>query len=138
MASTLPLFLVFAWFTQPNASPQQDAASSITGIYSDMRLIGESGDVVGTEVFLLKSFDWNRIAHHVLFQHADGSPGSPTLVAAKLRGDVLEFELPASFKGWGTFKGRVVKGHLVGRWSGTVGEMDLPQRPSYWQTEPAR
>ena len=63
-----------------------------TGTYSNMGGT-ESGDVGGTRVIVLWSLAGDREQYFVVVQQADGVPGDPELVQARVRGATIEFTL---------------------------------------------
>jgi hypothetical protein len=106
----------------------------VTGCFTDMRYVQETGDVVGMEVSILYSNGAGPEGEFwVLFQIAEGAPSPPVLVKAKVVGKAVEFTLPASAGTLGTFKGVIGEQALVGTFSGVRERVRLPRGRSYWQ-----
>lgn len=104
----------------------------LTGVYSDMARVEETGDIVGTEIFLLVSTDGMEVDFHALVQFAEGVPEPPQLVDVDVRGASIEFE--ATFLGRPVrFRGRVTADSLEGELDGLSGEVSLPRGRSFWQ-----
>ena len=92
-------------------------AVKITGVYSDMRISQQSGDVIGIEIVLVPS----RAGYFVVFQASEGEPDKPLVVPARVSRDGLEFVLPESSSYTGKFIGRFTC-------SGLEGSFDAGQR----------
>jgi len=112
------------------------AKDIITGVYSDMRLIPEEGDYLGTEVTLLESRTDGTPHYHALVQFAEGEPSSPQLVPVSVKGVNIKFT--ANYIGIMDVKfvGYVTEDSLKGSFSGLDGEVDLPRGNSIWQSDP--
>lgn len=115
------------------AAPPPPAEIQITGVYSDLRQIEETGDILGTEVFLLYSGDGGEGRYHALVQFAEGVPEPPQLVAAQVQGTRVEFT--ATFLGDlpMRFRGEVTRDALRGEFEGPAGQVALPRGKSFWQ-----
>ncbi len=105
----------------------------ITGCFTDMHDVAETGDVVGMEVCVRYGSSGEGADHWVLFQIAEGRPAPPVLVRAAVKGDSVEFTLPVSQGRVGTFKGKVSASACVGTFSGMQSPVRLPRGKSYWE-----
>ena len=65
------------------------------GLYSSMQASAESGDVGGMEVMIITDYSAEPTAYYAVVQTAQGVPGTPVLVRARVRGENIEFTLPA-------------------------------------------
>jgi hypothetical protein len=99
------------------------------GIYSDLRIGPETGDLGGFEIFILPSSDTTFDA---LVQVAEGAPQQPVLVPARLDDSLVTFKMPETAGAMGTFKGYLSRCRLRGRFENDI-EIDLPRRASFWQ-----
>ncbi len=117
----------------PAEEPSRSAAPPrVTGHYSDFQYFPDSGDVGGTEVFLL--YGDNKL--WALLQVAEGWPGEPVLVEAKATGQSITFPFP-QFGTQATFSGQVTAYGLEGtiqRPEGPV-PLKLPRRNTFWQSQ---
>lgn len=113
--------------------PSPDAPTrSVTGIYSDMGHVRETGDVIGTEIFILYAADGPEGRYWAVVQFAEGVPEPPQLVPVEVRGSSVE--LTASFAGYDMrFRGRIGADALEGEFDGPIGRIRLPRRDSFWQ-----
>lgn len=102
-----------------------------TGIYSDMRYVAEGGDVVGMEVFVVSAAGGYR----AVVQCAEGVPGDPVVVAARVDGASLSFDVPAERSSMchGRFTGTLAPDGLRGRFDGEHETRVLRRGKSYWQ-----
>ena len=121
--ATFGLFLVIGSLAAAQA-PQV----KVTGTFSSLEYNEESGDLLGAEVYIFVSG-----GHWVLYQESPGEPVEPSLVKAKVSGDSIEFTVPDISGGKKTFKGKISKSHLIGKFSGSKELIKLPRRKSYWQ-----
>jgi hypothetical protein len=114
----------------PGATFTDTSGHQVTGIYTDMHVSEVTGDIGGTEIFILRS----NLGYHVLIQLAEGVPGTPVLVQAEVSGLNIEFELPSDSRlsGLGHFKGALAADTLRGRFSNSF-EVSLPRGSSFWQ-----
>jgi hypothetical protein len=123
---TIAAFLSGAAFLASSGMVATEKRVTVTGIYSDMEYVEETGDLVGTEIFLLLSGE----GHFVLVQVAEGSPGVPLLLPARVDGQSLTFELPEC----GKFTGQISAGKLVGSFANCSNwHVRLNRKRSYWQ-----
>ena len=106
-----------------------DTATKITGIYSDLTYSAEEGDVGGIELFVVNS----NHGYYVVYQSAEGEPGVPVVIPAKVEGHHLRFSVPASVDGRGTFSGSVSGDALSGKFTGNGEDVHLKRKASYWQ-----
>lgn len=82
----------------------------VTGTYSDMTHVDESGDVVGVEIHLLRASS----GFFVVFQDAEGVLRDPYLVRAKVEAGRVEFVLPYRDGYSGKFVGQMRPHGLIG------------------------
>jgi len=130
----LPLIfstLTIALFGSMNftAATEPKPQIKITGTFSDMGFVEESGDVVGTEITIL--FGGNT--YWVLYHEAEGQPAEPKLVKAKVNGTSIEFTVQGLSGKPRIFKGKITKSNLTGSLLGLNESMKLPRKKSYWQ-----
>lgn len=95
----------------------------VTGFFSDMHFLQESGDVAGMEVWIV----YGPGRYYAVVQIADGAPEIPLVVPAEVNGLSVRFHLQDNM----TFSGKVTSRGLVG----VLGSerIVLPRRKSYWQ-----
>lgn len=107
----------------------------ITGVYSCMKFNGDGGDLIGIEVWLVRSGD----GYSIVFQSSEGVPSPPIVANASFSSETLTFTVPSGPYAGSTFIGRITGGILVGRFSdGKLGpdgsaEVRLSRGKSYWQ-----
>ncbi len=111
------------------------AKNVITGVYSDMRLIPEESDYLGTEVTLLESRKDGVLQYHALIQFAQGEPTPPQLVSVSVKGMNIEFIVNYMGMMNVKFVGYVTEDSLKGSFS-QLGEVVLPRGNSIWQSDP--
>lgn len=107
----------------------------ITGMYSNMVLNKESGDVLGSEMFIV----YSNKGYFVTFQSSEGEPTIPVVTDLKVNGTHIEFSLPEGHAYNGTFKGDITYQDLTGSFE--RGQLDytgekvfrLKRKDSYWQ-----
>lgn len=111
-------------------------ANSLTGIYSDISFNKESGDLLGSEIFLMRGNN----EFFVVFQSAQGVPSTPVLVTAKIKGNKLSFQLPKNDNAYsGLFEAVLYRDRLEGFFGdGQLApngkkKFILRKRMSYWQ-----
>ena len=112
------------------ASVASAAEPRVTGTYSSLRFGTE--DLTGMEVSVL----YGGHAYYVLVQCAEGEPGVPALVPARVDGLALSFQLSESSRsGCPTtpFRGTIGSKGLSGRFGGMAWPGFLKRGPSYWQ-----
>lgn len=105
----------------------------VTGIYSDLHYIEESGDLLGTEIFIVFGGGGGYYAY---LQCAEGGPSKPVLVMATVRGNEVELaphndqdsHCPNT-----KFKGKISTQGLKGKFDGTDYPALLKRKRSYWQ-----
>lgn len=110
------------------------AALPITGTFSDLRYVEESGDLVGTEIRIAAAGD----GYQAVVQFAEGAPGELTTVPvifapAGEEQSELRFDLPSTSPYAGRFLGRVTRQLLEGEFvfaSGGRLAVRLPRRTS--------
>lgn len=118
------------------ASPFAYAAEGpypFTGTYSDLRCIEEEGDVVGTEITILASFEGVSYRYHALVQFAEGVAGLPQLVPVELDGENFYFRANYLGQLGAEFSGTINKAGLSGRFAEPLDiTVDLPRKRSFW------
>jgi hypothetical protein len=117
---------------------------SPTGIFSNMQFNGESGDIVGTEIFI--TFGGGEYWAQV--QIAEGEPFAPKLVKLKLQDNKISFDLPEDFTEVHNdangeketpihqlvhYEFEIKADHLVGGSQDNL--LDLKRSNTYWQTQ---
>jgi len=131
VSATLPI-MTMAW---PISAA--DTKPRITGIYSDMSYHQESGDLVGTEIFVV----YTPNEYVAFFQNWEGGSSRPVVVPVQVSGDTIAFKVPEPSLGAGEYIGRVGKTGFDGtvryrRPDGTSGKAEpihLKRKKSYWQ-----
>lgn len=116
-------------------SAQVHAATTtkITGVYSDLHYIEESGDLLGTEVFIVFG---GSSGYYAYLQCAEGGPSKPVVVAATVHGNEVELaphNEPNTHCPNSKFKGKVSRQGLEGKFEGTDYPGLLKRKRSYWQ-----
>jgi hypothetical protein len=108
-----------------------DASKRITGIYTNMEFHPESGDVVGAEIFLVRS----GMGDFVTFQISEGAPFPPVVVPARINEQRISFELPEGNRPLsGVFEGEIGNDAIRGNFAGTGFDLFvLKKKKSYWQ-----
>ncbi len=118
----------------------------VTGIFSDLRFVEESGDLVGTEMFIVVA---ENGGYAVAVQFAEGEPGLPFVARIDEPpppppGSIPPEELgrfPIAFTieepaYRGRFEGHVYIDRIEGSFhfhSNTHHNVNLPRKSSYWQ-----
>ncbi|HEV8199269.1 MAG TPA: hypothetical protein VGS03_04545 [Candidatus Polarisedimenticolia bacterium] len=100
----------------------------VTGIYSDMRFIQNSGDVLGTEIMIVTSVK----GYYAFIQVSEGEPAVPVVVPITVEGAMVSFNVPDSLGG-GEFRGKVSDIGLTGGFGGDRQSWNLKRGKSYWQ-----
>ena len=121
----LLLLLSVILFTQTYSQKK----TQITGVYTNLEYVKESGDVVGMEVIIVYSTDGKNGQHYALVQEAQGLPSQPILVQVKVDKDGIEFSLSDKQ----VFRGKISKKELVGKFVGNENIIKLKRKKSYWQ-----
>lgn len=106
--------------------------TKITGVYSNLEYIKENGDVVGMEINIVYSTDGTKGQHYALVQEAEGVPTPPVLVQVSVNKDEIEFSI-SSQQSKRTFRGKIGKKELVGKFDGKVESIHLKRKKGYWQ-----
>lgn len=102
----------------------------ITGVYSNMRFGTE--DVTGVEILLV----FSRAGYYAVMQCAEGAPGVPMVLPAKVAGSSVEIEPPLSKDSRcpnSKFRGTIEESGLRGTFEGTDWPGFLERGSSYWQ-----
>lgn len=124
LACLLLLFLAnTSW-----AAPQP----KVTGTFSSLRYIKESGDVLGVEISIV----YGNYGYFALVQCAEGAPSKPVLVSAEVNGNNIQLAVhddPASHCPMAPFSGKVTATGLRGNFEGTDYPGFLKRGKGYWQ-----
>jgi hypothetical protein len=111
----------------------------IPGIYSGLSYHQESGDLLGTELFIVPSSD-QQDGYVVFVQRWEGGTTFPVVVAVQVDGNELVFEVPAPSLAKGEYRGRVTEKGFTGIWryrmsDGSYREepIQLSRKKSYWE-----
>jgi len=121
------ILLAILFLFAPTSGFSEQPKVQLTGIFSSFEYGDESGDLGGYEIFVIYSN-----GHWVLYQEAFGEPSTPSLVKAKIDGLNIEFTV-ADLQGHKkTFKGKISKTHLIGKFD-NGDQLKLPRKKSYWQ-----
>lgn len=105
--------------------------NKVTGMFSDMHYINESGDVIGTEIFIV----YGSSGYYAIMQCAEGSPSKPVLVKATIKNNEVKLESATEESNcpMGVFSGKVNSNYLRGKFEGTEYSVILKRKKSYWQ-----
>jgi hypothetical protein len=126
LARSLPV-LVLALFASAQTNPH------VTGFFTNMMLVADSGDVVGMEVWVV----YARGEYWATVQLADGFPQPPGVVHAEVFGPKISFEVPdpgPNSNGNGPkfrFTGEISAAGLTGTFRQQ--KVLLRRTKSYWQ-----
>lgn len=117
-----------------DASPT--AVVRVPGIYSDLAYNSESGDLLGTEIFIVVAPD-DRKTRYVVFIQSWGEGGfDPVAVPAKVDGDSVSFIVAPPSVLAGEYKGQVTKSGFDGSYhldNGYTSAIHLKRKKSYWE-----
>ena len=110
----------------------------VTGVFSSLEYNREGGDLLGIEVFI---FYGGGGEYWLLFQESNGEPDTPQLVKASVSREVIQFTISESTvsgdgkvdSGSRTFKGRITKTQIIGKFTDSNETIKLPRKKSYWQ-----
>lgn len=122
LLATLPLLFI--------AGPTMSAEPGSTGTFSSLRFGTE--DLTGMEISVVFGGD----EHYVIVQCAEGTPGVPEVVVARLLGKALSFQLSANtLSGCPTtkFSGTINSNGLTGSFDHSDWPGFLKRGKSYWQ-----
>jgi hypothetical protein len=123
------LLLLVAFSSEAQRKPR------VTGLFTDMRYSEESGDLVGTEVWIV----YGPGGYYATVQIAEGSPGVPQVVPVEVSGSNVRFAVRQE---WIDQDGKpapdttiVFDGTVTSRgFSGTSNpRFNLKRGNSYWQ-----
>ncbi len=107
----------------------------VTGIYSDLRYNEESGDLSGTEIFIVTAAG----GYEAFVQAAEGEPGVAVVVPVKVSRDRISFTVPKPSSSAGIYEGRISATGFVGTvttaYNGKThsSAVQLRRKNSYWQ-----
>lgn len=111
----------------PESTPVQ-----ITGVFSDMHVSPETGDIGGAEVIIMRSLEHGEADYFAVVQFAFGKPDDPVLTRVMVtKPNAVEFEVPGTKLG--TFRGRVTSKALAGAFDGNGLAIRLPRGKSFYQ-----
>jgi len=112
------------------APAREKIDTSITGMYSNLELNDEGGDLLGMEVYLVSGTG----EYFAVVQCAGGVPGRPVITSVQASGATISFKLPEGQPECGTsFTGTISKKGLRGRFLGEEGDRWLPRGKGYWE-----
>lgn len=118
---------------QKKRVPAKPAPAQITGIYSDLHYGEISGDIGGTEIFIMLA---ESSPYMATVQIAQGVPTDPVLVPVKVTGNDIEFSFPAGSemaKSYGTYHGTISARGLTGKFANEEEKTFLKRKPSHWE-----
>lgn len=118
---------------QKKRAPAKPVPAQITGIYSDLRYGEISGDIGGTEIFIMLA---QSSPYMATVQIAEGVPTDPVLVPVKVTGNDIEFSFPAGSdldKSYGTYRGTITARGLTGKFANEGEKTFLKRKPSHWE-----
>jgi hypothetical protein len=124
------ILLVLLCIFIPNIVLAAENNGKITGCYSDMWISEESGDVGGTEIFIVGAGS----AYFALIQVAEGEPSAPQLVSVKIANNSINFTMADFFDENKKiqFKGTITAKKLKGTFTNGT-EIELKKKLSFWQ-----
>jgi len=109
----------------------------IAGIYSNLGDFLETGDVLGTEIFIIPTGSSEYVA---FYQCWEGESTQPLTFPVKVVGQTISFTVPEDSCGDGTYKGRISKAgfdgtrtHRLLDGSSKNEPVHLKRGKSYWQ-----
>lgn len=108
--------------------------SKVTGIFTTLTSDRETGDISGTEIFVMYS---NR-GYYVTYQCAAGEVSEPVLLKATIAGSVIQFRVPESFKyfcDYGDFRGIIKSNGIEGVFQQTNQKVFLRRKESFSQRD---
>jgi len=109
----------------------------IAGIYSNIVDFVETGDVLGTEIFVIPTGGREYVA---FYQCWEGESTLPLTLPVEVAGQTISFTVPEDSCGSGTYNGRISKAGFDGTW--TIRLLDgssknqpvhLKRGKSYWE-----
>jgi hypothetical protein len=106
--------------------------TKVTGLFTDMHYISESGDVLGTEIFII----YSNSGYYAVMQCAEGAPSKPVVVNASIIGNKIKLQPhndPSSHCPMASFIGQITPSGLRGKFEGTDYTGLLKHQRSYWQ-----
>ena len=111
---------------------QSASEIKVTGIFSSMYQNPETEDIVGMEIFILKT----RNQYYAILQMAEGEPYKPVIVEVKITGNNIEFKTPGPPEDYipqDVFKGKISQTGISGKWEKAGYESFLKRGKSFWQ-----
>ena len=105
-----------------------DDTVRITGCYSDLEYVAESGDLVGFEFFIVYSGQ----GYYLFYQESVGEPDTPQLLPVKVDGNKISFKLQSDPSDYGAFKGTISADGLTGKFMNADYPVELQRKESYW------
>ncbi|MBW7889205.1 MAG: hypothetical protein H3C35_12735 [Bacteroidetes bacterium] len=128
MKKQISLFVFFLLFL-PTVLLYSQQKEALTGCYTNLEYLKETGDVVGIEITIVFSTDGTNNQYYALVQEAHGKPNPPFLVKLETSKEGISFTNPAGK----IFKGKITKKELTGKYDGTDETLKLKRKKSYWQ-----
>lgn len=105
-----------------------DDTVRITGCYSDLEYVVETGDLVGFEFFIVYSGQ----GYYLFYQESVGEPDTPQLLPVKVDGNKISFKLQSDPSDYGAFKGTISADGLTGKFMNADYPVELQRKESYW------
>ncbi|MCU1261694.1 MAG: hypothetical protein JWO80_4579 [Bryobacterales bacterium] len=87
---TLSVLVCSLFLVATSSSGAQEREPSVTGFFTDMRYVRESGDLVGTEVWIMKAGGGR---YYAAVQDAEGGPRIPVVVPVEVSGSRITFTI---------------------------------------------
>ncbi len=112
-----------------------DKPVRVTGIYSDLRYSDESGDLGGTEIFIV----YAARGYTAFVQTAEGEPDEAVAVPVKVDKNRISFIVPKPTNGPWVYDGRITATGFVGTLTISNGgkryttKLQLRRKKSYWE-----
>ena len=109
----------------------------IAGIYSNIVEFVETGDILGTEIFIIPTGGSEYVA---FYQCWGGEFTNPLTLPVKVEGQTISFTVPENSCGEGTYKGRISKVGFDGTYTHRMLDGSSKNQPvrlrrgkSHWQ-----
>ena len=126
------LILAIYLVVQPIVLGSEEVGNHSTGVFSNLYVDRESGDLSGMEIFIMHS---NK-GYYLTYQCAAGEIAEPVLVKGKITGSVIEFTIPDTFKyfcDFGDFRGIISRNGIRGKFINSNKSVFLKRKESFWQ-----
>lgn len=132
LACTALLLVIIAVTNKAIAAPDV----RVPGIYSDLTYNNDSGDLHGTELFIVVAPDDRGPRYSVFFQCWGEGGFDPVAIPAKVDGDKVSFIVPPPSVVAGAYEGRITKSGFDGSYrldNGNTSSIHLKRKKSYWE-----